>query len=102
MRVARQSRFHRILGGMSRAGGFFPDRAKLLAGSAVSRAGLLEIDAAPHHLVADTPILTHRRTRAGDHFEQGRMPKTPPIGVGLGLPKIGVPEPLPTQMGCDA
>src|SRR5690606_29224342 len=23
-------------------------------------------DAAPHHLVADTPILTHRRTRAGD------------------------------------
>ncbi|MFV9431163.1 tRNA (N6-isopentenyl adenosine(37)-C2)-methylthiotransferase MiaB [Rhodococcus sp. 5G237] len=59
-------------------------------------------DAAPHHLVADTPILTHRRTRAGDHFEQGRLPKTPPIGVGLGLPSIGVPDPLPPQMGCNA
>lgn len=32
-------------------------------------------DAAPHHLVADTPILTHRRTRAGDHFEQGACPR---------------------------
>ncbi|NCL75302.1 tRNA-2-methylthio-N(6)-dimethylallyladenosine synthase [Rhodococcus sp. YH1] len=59
-------------------------------------------EAAPHHLVADTPILTHRRTRAGDRFEQGRTPKTPPIGVGLGLPQIGVPEPLPAQTGCDA
>ncbi|WP_081608719.1 tRNA (N6-isopentenyl adenosine(37)-C2)-methylthiotransferase MiaB [Rhodococcus ruber] len=59
-------------------------------------------DAAPHHLVADTPILTHRRTRAGDRFEQGRTPKTPPIGVGLGLPQIGVPEPLPAPTGCGA
>ncbi|MEE2031079.1 tRNA (N6-isopentenyl adenosine(37)-C2)-methylthiotransferase MiaB [Rhodococcus chondri] len=59
-------------------------------------------EAAPHHLVADTPILTHRRTGAGDRFEQGRLPRTPPIGVGLGLPKIGAPEPLPTQMGCNA
>ncbi|MFL1593234.1 tRNA (N6-isopentenyl adenosine(37)-C2)-methylthiotransferase MiaB [Rhodococcus ruber] len=59
-------------------------------------------DAAPHHLVADTPILTHRRTRAGDRFEQGRTPKTPPIGVGLGLPQIGAPEPLPAPTGCGA
>nr|WP_238424169.1 tRNA (N6-isopentenyl adenosine(37)-C2)-methylthiotransferase MiaB [Rhodococcus ruber] len=59
-------------------------------------------DAAPHHLVADTPILAHRRTRAGDRFEQGRTPKTPPIGVGLGLPQIGAPEPLPAPTGCGA
>ncbi|QBJ98223.1 tRNA (N6-isopentenyl adenosine(37)-C2)-methylthiotransferase MiaB [Rhodococcus sp. ABRD24] len=58
--------------------------------------------AAPHHLVADDLVRTHRRTRAGDSFERGVTPKTPPIGVGLGLPQIGVPEPLPTQMGCDA
>ncbi|EID80998.1 MULTISPECIES: tRNA (N6-isopentenyl adenosine(37)-C2)-methylthiotransferase MiaB [Rhodococcus] len=58
--------------------------------------------AAPHHLVADTPVLTHRRTRAGDFFEKGVTPKTPPIGVGLGLPQIGPPAPLPAQMGCNA
>ncbi|WP_029537487.1 MULTISPECIES: tRNA (N6-isopentenyl adenosine(37)-C2)-methylthiotransferase MiaB [unclassified Rhodococcus (in: high G+C Gram-positive bacteria)] len=58
--------------------------------------------AAPHHLVADTPVLTHRRTRAGDSFEKGVTPKTPPIGVGLGLPQIGAPAPLPVQMGCNA
>ncbi|TQC43145.1 tRNA (N6-isopentenyl adenosine(37)-C2)-methylthiotransferase MiaB [Rhodococcus sp. WS4] len=58
--------------------------------------------AAPHHLVADTPVLTHRRTRAGDSFEKGVTPKTPPIGVGLGLPQIGAPAPLPAQMGCNA
>ncbi|CAG7629935.1 tRNA (N6-isopentenyl adenosine(37)-C2)-methylthiotransferase MiaB [Rhodococcus opacus] len=58
--------------------------------------------AAPHHLVADTPVLTHRRTRAGDSFEKGITPKTPPIGVGLGLPQIGAPAPLPAQMGCNA
>ncbi|MDH6281898.1 tRNA-2-methylthio-N6-dimethylallyladenosine synthase [Prescottella agglutinans] len=58
--------------------------------------------AAPHHLVADDPILTHRRTRAGDSFERGVTPKTPPIGVGLGLPQVGVPAPLPAQMGCNA
>ncbi|MBM4536463.1 tRNA (N6-isopentenyl adenosine(37)-C2)-methylthiotransferase MiaB [Rhodococcus hoagii] len=58
--------------------------------------------AAPHHLVADDTVLTHRRTRAGDSFERGVTPKTPPIGVGLGLPQVGVPAPLPAQMGCNA
>ncbi|QYB03959.1 tRNA (N6-isopentenyl adenosine(37)-C2)-methylthiotransferase MiaB [Rhodococcus sp. USK10] len=58
--------------------------------------------AAPHHLVADTPVLTHRRTRAGDSYEKGVTPKTPPIGVGLGLPQIGAPAPQPAQMGCNA
>src|SRR5919199_825197 len=45
--------------------------------------------AAPHHLVADGPLLSHRRTRAGDAGEVGTRPSTP--GVLLGMPKIGAP-----------
>lgn len=58
-------------------------------------------DAKPYHLVADTPVLTHRRTVAGDRHERGLRPTTAPVGVGLGLPRIGAPapEPAPT-MGC--
>jgi tRNA-2-methylthio-N6-dimethylallyladenosine synthase len=43
--------------------------------------------AAPHHLIADGPLLSHRRTRAGDAFEAGTRPTTP--GVLLGMPKVG-------------
>ncbi|WP_308166734.1 tRNA (N6-isopentenyl adenosine(37)-C2)-methylthiotransferase MiaB [Nocardia albiluteola] len=57
--------------------------------------------AAPHHLIADGEIHSHRRTRAGDAHERGITPKTAPIGVGLGLPRIGAPEPLPAVAGCD-
>nr|WP_232805725.1 tRNA (N6-isopentenyl adenosine(37)-C2)-methylthiotransferase MiaB [Glycomyces xiaoerkulensis] len=42
---------------------------------------------APHHLVADAEIRSHRRTRAGDAWESGRSPKLP--GVSLGMPTIG-------------
>jgi tRNA-2-methylthio-N6-dimethylallyladenosine synthase len=45
--------------------------------------------AAPHHLVADGPLLSHRRTRAGDASEAGTRPSTP--GILLGMPKIGAP-----------
>jgi tRNA-2-methylthio-N6-dimethylallyladenosine synthase len=45
--------------------------------------------AAPHHLIADGPLLSHRRTRAGDAFEAGTRPTTP--GVLLGMPKVGAP-----------
>jgi tRNA-2-methylthio-N6-dimethylallyladenosine synthase len=45
--------------------------------------------AAPHHLVADGPLLSHRRTRAGDAAEAGLRPSTP--GILLGMPKIGAP-----------
>ncbi|MDP9241334.1 MAG: tRNA (N6-isopentenyl adenosine(37)-C2)-methylthiotransferase MiaB [Actinomycetota bacterium] len=45
--------------------------------------------AAPHHLVADGPPVSHRRTRAGDAWAAGRAPRTP--GVHLGMPSIGVP-----------
>jgi tRNA-2-methylthio-N6-dimethylallyladenosine synthase len=43
--------------------------------------------AAPHHLVADGPLVSHRRTRAGDHHEAGIRPKT--SGVSLGMPAFG-------------
>ena len=57
---------------------------------------------APHFLVADAGVLTHRRTVAGDMSSQGKTPTTAPIGVGLGLPKIGRPEPQPAAVaqGC--
>jgi tRNA-2-methylthio-N6-dimethylallyladenosine synthase len=51
-------------------------------------------DAAPHYLIADGPVLTHRRTRAGDAHESGRRPHS----VGLGLPALGAPAPVST--GC--
>jgi tRNA-2-methylthio-N6-dimethylallyladenosine synthase len=46
---------------------------------------------APHHLVADGDVLSHRRTVAGDNAEAGRLPKT--NGVSLGLPAFGAPRP---------
>jgi tRNA-2-methylthio-N6-dimethylallyladenosine synthase len=45
--------------------------------------------AAPHHLVADGPLLNHRRTRAGDNSEAGLRPTT--SGISLGLPGFGAP-----------
>ncbi|MGW5052521.1 tRNA (N6-isopentenyl adenosine(37)-C2)-methylthiotransferase MiaB [Actinokineospora sp. NPDC004072] len=54
--------------------------------------------AAPHHLVADGPLVSHRRTRAGDNHEAGLRPKT--SGVGLGLPGFGAPPPTPAESGC--
>jgi tRNA-2-methylthio-N6-dimethylallyladenosine synthase len=52
---------------------------------------------APHHLVADGSLVSHRRTRAGDHFEEGIRPRT--SGVGLGLPSFGPPA-SETVSGC--
>jgi tRNA-2-methylthio-N6-dimethylallyladenosine synthase len=45
--------------------------------------------AAPHHLVADGPLLGHRRTRAGDAAEAGLRLTTP--GILLGMPRVGAP-----------
>lgn len=54
--------------------------------------------AAPHHLIADAPLLSHRRTRAGDAHAAGLRPRT----VGLGLPPVGGPPPnQPISTGCD-
>ncbi len=48
-------------------------------------------EAKPFFLIADSGVLTHRRTRAGDNSAVGQVPTTAPIGVGLGLPQIGAP-----------
>lgn len=53
--------------------------------------------AAPHHLIADAPIIERRRTRAGDAHAAGQKPRT---GVGLGMPRIGAPAPSATAEGC--
>ncbi|WP_116042088.1 tRNA (N6-isopentenyl adenosine(37)-C2)-methylthiotransferase MiaB [Amycolatopsis palatopharyngis] len=55
---------------------------------------------APHHLVADGDLLSHRRTRAGDNAEAGLRPKT--NGVTLGLPAFGTPpeQPAAVSGGC--
>jgi len=45
--------------------------------------------AAPHHLNADGPLVSHRRTRAGDAWAAGLVPRTP--GVSLGMPTLGAP-----------
>jgi tRNA-2-methylthio-N6-dimethylallyladenosine synthase len=62
--------------------------------------------AAPHHLLAEGAVLGVRRTRAGDAWARrnAREQETKQNGVLLGLPKIGVPEPLPVAAsgcGCD-
>ncbi|WP_407662432.1 tRNA (N6-isopentenyl adenosine(37)-C2)-methylthiotransferase MiaB [Mycolicibacterium palauense] len=65
---------------------FQPGSADVRAGDVVTT---VVTDAAPHHLIADGPLLAHRRTRAGDAHEAGQRPRT----VGLGLPSLGVPAP---------
>ncbi len=55
--------------------------------------------AAPHHLVADAPVLALRPTRAGDAWE-ARTAARAPAAVGLGMPAVGAPAPLPEAPGC--
>ncbi|GLB88364.1 tRNA-2-methylthio-N(6)-dimethylallyladenosine synthase [Mycobacterium kiyosense] len=54
-------------------------------------------DAAPHHLIADAGVLSHRRTRAGDAHAAGRKPSS---GVGLGMPAVGLPLAPAQPAGC--
>jgi tRNA-2-methylthio-N6-dimethylallyladenosine synthase len=51
---------------------------------------------APHHLIADAGILTHRRTRAGDAHATGQRPG----GIGLGMPTLGPPVGPVEPLGC--
>jgi tRNA-2-methylthio-N6-dimethylallyladenosine synthase len=55
-------------------------------------------EAKPHFLVADGPLVSHRRTRAGDASEAGIRPTTP--GVLLGMPGVGAPTPLAAAPSC--
>ena len=58
--------------------------------------------AGPHYLLAEGPLLSHRRTLAGDAAEVGRTPSTPATpGVLLGMPTIGHPAPRPLGAGCN-
>jgi len=54
--------------------------------------------AAPHHLIADR-LLSVRRTRSGDAWD-ARQSAPVSAGVGLGMPTIGVPAPLPDAPAC--
>ncbi|MFT4298667.1 MAG: tRNA (N6-isopentenyl adenosine(37)-C2)-methylthiotransferase MiaB [Aeromicrobium sp.] len=75
-------------------------------GAAVRPGDVVEVEvtqAAPHHLVSDAEPLSVRRTAAGDAWEarQGRT-EVRPGSVGLGMPLIGVPAPLPPAPSCSA
>lgn len=48
-------------------------------------------EAKPFFLIADSGVLQHRRTKAGNMSAVGKVPTTVPVGVGLGLPSIGSP-----------
>ena len=54
-------------------------------------------DAGSFFLIADEGVASHRRTKAGDMSALGQTPTTQPIGVGLGLPKIGKPAEQPAS-----
>ncbi|WP_299926255.1 tRNA (N6-isopentenyl adenosine(37)-C2)-methylthiotransferase MiaB [uncultured Nocardioides sp.] len=56
--------------------------------------------AAPHHLVADGAIRSVRRTRAGDAWERRTSTPSAPAAIGLGMPAVGVPAPLPPAPAC--
>jgi len=56
--------------------------------------------AAPHHLIADGPLLGLRRTRSGDAWEARTAAPSTPAVVGLGLPTVGLPAPLPAAPAC--
>jgi len=74
---------------------FTPGDAEVRPGDVL---GTTVTGAAPHHLIADAPLLSYRRTRAGDAHAAGRRPRT----VGLGLPPVGAPaaESEPPTTGC--
>ncbi len=69
---------------------------------AVRPGDMVEVEltyAAPHHLVADGPVQSVRRTRAGDAWE-ARRAAPQQAGTLLGLPTVGVPAPLSAADGC--
>jgi tRNA-2-methylthio-N6-dimethylallyladenosine synthase len=73
---------------------FNPDGLQIRPGDVVTTT---VTGAAPHHLIADAAIGTHRRTRAGDAHAAGERPRT---GVGLGMPGVGAPAEPQMSSGC--
>jgi tRNA-2-methylthio-N6-dimethylallyladenosine synthase len=47
--------------------------------------------AAPHHLVADGALVSHRRTRAGERHRARVAAGGGPRGTALGMPRVGRP-----------
>ena len=58
--------------------------------------------AAPHHLNADAGLLSLRRTRGGDAWQARLEGSATAVArpVGLGMPGIGAPAPLPPAPAC--
>jgi len=54
---------------------------------------------APHHLVSDAAVRSVRRTRSGDAWEVRNAAPAAAAGVLLGLPKVGLPDPMPAETG---
>ncbi|GAS95368.1 (dimethylallyl)adenosine tRNA methylthiotransferase [Mycolicibacterium canariasense] len=73
---------------------FAPGQADIRPGDIVTT---VITGAAPHHLIADGAVRSHRRTRAGDAHAAGQRPVT---GVGLGMPGIGAPPAAAATSGC--
>jgi tRNA-2-methylthio-N6-dimethylallyladenosine synthase len=65
------------------------------AADAIRPGDVVEVEvtyAAPHHLVADGPVLAHRRTRSGDAWAARTTVASPTSSaVGLGMPTVGAP-----------
>jgi tRNA-2-methylthio-N6-dimethylallyladenosine synthase len=70
---------------------FTPGEQQVRAGDIVTT---MITQAAPHHLIADGDVISHRRTRAGDAAAQR------PSGVGLGMPGVGQPAAAPASQDC--
>ena len=82
---------------------FAPDFSALGSVESVRPGDMVTVEitrAAPHHLVADGPVLSVRRTRAGDAWERRSSEPVAPTGIGLGMPGVGVPAPLPPVSAC--
>ena len=64
-------------------------------GSGIRPGDVVDVEityAAPHHLVADGPLLAHRRTRSGDAWQaRTSSAAAPASAVGLGMPTVGAP-----------
>jgi tRNA-2-methylthio-N6-dimethylallyladenosine synthase len=91
----RKDRETRRLSGRARDGRlvhFAPGSAAVNPGDVVET---VVSYAAPHHLVADGPLVSHRRTQAGERHAAGYSP-----GVTvLGLPGMGTPPTGPAPAG---
>ena len=73
---------------------FTPDFSEVGSVEGVRPGDMVTVEityAAPHHLVADGPVLAARRTRSGDAWE-ARTSEPAPAGVSLGMPPSAYPR----------